>query len=200
MRQQPLLTAVAVTAMLTSPVAMGLAARGASPSHKLSTGTSSTSAGTRYDAKARLTPQVKMPPLRPGEQRFTGVGADFLPADSRIVAPVTARGAFAIGEGNGLAKNFRKPGTRVTSRLSWYTNTLGRQLPDGSMIPSVPRQLAWVIVFHDVESGAIAGPAHHSPRPVPTDVRCNFYLILSAQDGNELDAFRYCSNGPDAPR
>lgn len=128
-----------------------------------------------------------------GEIRHAGVGADIIPLVGTITTKVGIEDAARNASTNPLVEGFtdRKPADTVI--LATYTNVFGETRPDGTMAPSVPAQTAWVFVWSGQAPGPASGPMSGGyRRPVPTDVTCDFYLVLSATTGSQLDAFRDC--------
>jgi hypothetical protein len=133
-----------------------------------------------------------LPSPVPGEIRVSGVGADIVPV-SGVTPVISQADALARAKANSLAQGLVKADDAPSMMLATYTNVLGEEKDDGSMTPSVPAQLAWVLVWHKQPPGVEFGPIRESPRPVPDDVSCDVYLALSATTGEQLDTFRYCT-------
>lgn len=141
--------------------------------------------------KARLTPASQPPPAL-GERRYSGVGATVSPPPLGAVARIKATDALTTVLSTDPTRAFHTTTSAPTVELAEYENGLGVEQPDGSMMPSVSRQLAWVVTFHGVPTGPVAPPVGYSPRPDPAGFSCDYVVAVSADTGTRLDSFRYC--------
>ncbi len=169
-------SAASATAALRLPTA--------SPTSGASTDADS-HAGTVRDEFASLGSPVQH------EVRAQGIGAD------RVPAPVTTRPALSQSAAMSAAFSGFNPldtdATAPTIVLGNYTNVLGRENADGSMTPSVPRQLAWIITRIGMSKVTGSRPYIIGASPPPTvTMQCKFVVVISATDASRLDAFRLC--------
>lgn len=134
-----------------------------------------------------------LPPLRPGEVREPAVGADMMPPTARqaSAAKLSANAALAAATSKaplpGLAAG--KPATR----LMMYTNVYGPRNPDGTMSPSVPWTLSWIVSFSGSERLVV--PPINFKGTLP-DAPCQYVAVISALDGQQLDAYQVCLPAP----
>lgn len=75
-------------------------------------------------------------------------------------------------------------------RLVSYENQLGKKSLRGGMIPSVPRQLAWLVEYDNVKH-AISLPAKFNGRSAMTSNPWVAVVVISAKTGAVIDAFDY---------
>lgn len=130
--------------------------------------------------------------LKPGEVRKEEVGAAWEPAPANARPAVAASRAISVAGPN---LTVMSAGKTPTARLVMYLNVFGEVQADGTMTPSVPRQLAWL-----VESTGTGVIAHSrpiragggSPAPDPSSYTCSFTVVISAKSGDRLDGFRIC--------
>ena len=128
---------------------------------------------------------------KPGEVRVEEVGADWEPAPPNAVAAVAAATAVSSARAN-LRVMSAQP-TSATARLVLYQNVFGAVQADGTMKPSVPWQLAWLV--QSLGTGVI--PHSHpyvpgTPAPTPATFTCSFAVVISAHTGERLDGYRIC--------
>lgn len=147
--------------------------------------------GVRLPHKAAL-PHVSafahLGAVKPGEVRKEEVGAAWEPA------PADARPAVAAARAISAAgPNLSVMSTRAktpTARLVMYQNVFGEVQADGTMKPSVPRQIAWLVESTGTGVIAHSRPAGGSPAPSPPSFTCSFTVVISAKTGERLDGFR----------
>jgi hypothetical protein len=126
---------------------------------------------------------------RHNEVRLATIGADFWPAQGAkpIISKQTAIAKSAAGY-SPLTTSSAPDAVLVE-----YTNVFGLEAPDGTMTPSVPTQLAWLVKTSGMSA---AGPVPYRPGattgPPPQMFQCDFYVVTSAVDGSRIDAFRIC--------
>jgi hypothetical protein len=96
----------------------------------------------------------------------------------------------------GLAgRNSRSPDTL---RLVEYKNVFGTRHSDGSMTPSVPKQLAWYAVYKDVPPNFLNGPISETKEKLAPGSSCNLYAVIGAVTPAMIDGYRICDrNLPD---
>jgi hypothetical protein len=130
-----------------------------------------------------------LPPLRHGEIRVTAVGADMMPptvlqAAATRVSPASARAiAHAKAPLPGLAT-----GT-ATTRLMMYTNVYGPIRRNGTMSPSVPLALSWIVTFNNA-APFVSRPVNF--KGTMPSLTCQYVAVISAIDGHQLDAYQVC--------
>ncbi|GAB3033693.1 hypothetical protein GCM10027052_08790 [Parafrigoribacterium mesophilum] len=131
-------------------------------------------------------------PAVPGEVRISGIGADIVPV--RATAQVTEATARDYGAENPLIRMLADTSDEPLVTLARYTNVLGDKAADGSTVPSVLTQLAWVLEWKRQADVGLSHPMNLDTTKVgpPPGVSCDVYLVLSAADGEQLDAFRHC--------
>lgn len=142
--------------------------------------------GEPPDVFARLGPAV------PGEVRISGIGADIVPV--REATQITEAMARGYGAENPLMRMLADTSDEPSVVLALYTNVLGDKAADGSTVPSVPTQLAWVLEWERQANVGLSHPVNLDTTKLgpPPGVSCDVYLVLSATDGAQLDAFRHC--------
>lgn len=131
-------------------------------------------------------------PAVPGEVRISGIGADIVPV--RATTQITEAMARGYGTENPLVRMLADTTDEPSVTLARYTNVLGTRAADGSTVPSVPTQLAWVLEWERQANVGLSHPVNLDTtkvRPTP-DASCDVYLVLRATDGEQLDAFRSC--------
>lgn len=139
-----------------------------------------------HAAKARF---AGKPAVRPGEVRYTGVGARLVPnADSRAAA-VTAAEALATFERSGLRSDVRsiKPHVRL---VRFSDDTFGEEQPDGTVRLFFQDRLAWTVTYPGARV-AVRGPAGSSARQQPAG-GCDFVYVVDAVSGEAMTAFQDC--------
>ena len=142
--------------------------------------------GEPPDVFAALSPAV------PGEVRISGIGADIIPV--RATTQFTEAMARGYGAKNPLVRMLADTSDTPSVILARYTNVLESKAADGSTVPSVPTQLAWVLEWERQANVGLSHPMNLDTtklRPTP-GASCDVYLVLRATDGEQLDAFRYC--------
>ena len=130
-----------------------------------------------------------LPPLRPGEVRVPAVGADMMPPTARQRAAVGVSSVSARAAARRVAPMRGFVTGSSTTRLMVYTNVYGPVRANGTMAPSVPATLSWIVTF---------------PRSVPLvsrpitlkgkmpAMRCQYVAVISAASGRQLDAYQVC--------
>jgi hypothetical protein len=145
-------------------------------------------------AKRGEPPDVFAPlgPAVPGEVRISGIGADIVPV--RATAQLTEATARDYGAENPLIRMLADTSDEPIVTLARYTNVLGDKAADGSTVPSVPTQLAWVLEWERQADVGLSHPVNLDTTKVgpPPGASCDVYLVLRAADGEQLDAFRNC--------
>lgn len=132
-----------------------------------------------------------MGPAKPGEVRVEEVGADWEPAPPNAVAAVAA--ATAVSSARDNLRVMSGQSTSATARLVLYQNVFGEVQADGTMKPSVPRQLAWLVQSSGTSVIAHSHPfVPGTPAPTPATFTCSFAVVISAQTGDRLDGYRIC--------
>lgn len=143
-------------------------------------------------SSANPTTPFTEPPPAPGERRYPGVGATVSVPPPGAAPRINAADALTAVLNTDAIRAFHTTTSAPTVELARYENRLGEEQPDGSMVPSVPQQLAWVVTFHQVPTDPIAPPVGYSPRPDPAGFSCDYVVAVSADTGARLDSFRYC--------
>ena len=129
--------------------------------------------------KAAIVPPA-LPPLKPGEIRYPGLGSDMVPVPLDYPESPAVSADQAIG--------VVTPGS--VTKLMIYSNSLGADPKTAE--PGVPQMilptLAWVVFF---EGGTplIAGSVHQGKQP---PAACENMFAVDAITARQLDAVQYC--------
>ena len=131
-------------------------------------------------------------PAVPGEVRISGIGADIVPV--RATTQLSEAMARGYGAENPLVRMLADTSATPSVVLARYTNVLESKAADGSTVPSVPTQLAWVLEWERQANVGLSHPVNLDTTKLapPPGVTCDVYLVLRAADGEQLDAFRRC--------
>lgn len=130
-----------------------------------------------------------LPPLRPGEVRVPAVGADMMPptARQRLAVRVSSLSARATARRVAPIRGFVSG--RSTARLMVYTNVYGPVRANGTMKPSVPATVSWIVTFP--QSAPLVSRPINFKGKMPA-MRCQYVAVISAADGRQLDAYQVC--------
>lgn len=127
-----------------------------------------------------------------GEKRYAAFGAVVVPASGEKAA-VSSDQAYDVAINTGMSQHIVNSEDNHTVQLVYYTNIFGADGADGQMVPSVPRQLAWMIEFTKDEPANSAGSG--DPNAVATTasmLHCTIDVAVSAQKATQLDSFSTC--------
>ena len=143
----------------------------------------------RYHRHLDAVPVGPLPTI-PSARTFDGVGARVEPVDPSVVPVIPASQATDAASKNDLVRAILRdlPPTQVL--LVHYENQFGTEQADGTEVPSVPRQLAWLAEYDDVHSSVMSGPAGAIVNP--KDWTCTYYVAVSASSAAVLDVFDLC--------
>lgn len=130
-----------------------------------------------------------LPPLRPGEVRVPAVGAVMMPptARQRVAVRVSSVSARATARRVAPLRGFVTGSS--TTRLMVYTNVYGPVRANGTMAPSVPATLSWIITFPG-SVPLVSRPINFKGK-MPA-MRCDYVAVISAASGRQLDAYQVC--------
>jgi hypothetical protein len=130
-----------------------------------------------------------LPPLRPGEVRVPAVGAVMMPptARQRVAVRVSSVSAQAAARRVAPLRGFVTGSS--TTRLMVYTNVYGPVRSNGTMAPSVPATLSWIVTF--ARSVPLVSRPITFKGKMPA-MRCQYVAVISAATGRQLDAYQVC--------
>jgi hypothetical protein len=135
----------------------------------------------------------KLPPLRSGEIRLMAVGADMLAPTRQQSAAVRIPAAAAGATARARAPMRGFVTAKPTTRLMIYTNLYGATRPGGTMAPSVPPTLSWIVTFNNAAALVVTPIGFKGRLPALT---CQYVAAISAVSGRQIDAYEVCEPKP----